>query len=273
MLFKPEIMAHFPVETMQTIAPYGRAKAALPLFHFKGSISQFCRIGSEAVGQIRTSYHPGNHGSAKSWYGMLPHESLTGFLQACKSESALKAFLAAEAKLNTPFMRDRPQLSVIGSSFSMGRVMQGHPVQCFRRPKKKLPPKRLELACSVSSFIEADAISAHLAKVSKAAQTYHLAGGAMELVIHYSVKFTKPNPETKAQGLAISLIVPLGDGNQTALAGSVQFFRAICLPFAKALSGYPDDGLPTLTLNIPGVKNLSGNLQDAEQQIAALNVE
>lgn len=270
MIFAPHIMARFPVKQLAAGTYFDRkADATIPLFHFKGKLSELMPLLRDAFIPEVTQHDNCN---IPRWVHLTKGETFKGMLDTCKCPTALAEFMAEESKLKAPLMRDRPMASIVGASFSMGRVMSGHPVQCYRRPKHKLPPKTVNLSVSVSSGADAKAVSKSMAKIVHAAHDYHLAGGAVTLVIHYLLGFHKPNPETGAQGIAFSLEIPLGDGNLAAFSGSVQFFRAIMIPYARALSGQRKDTLTVLSFHDKSIAQISGFVTDAEKQIADLKI-
>lgn len=270
MLFAPHIMAKLPVELLKVKFHFGMGeKAPMPFFHFKGKLPEILPLLREAA------KHPtvqANQGSSALWRGLRKGETLKGMLESVRCPSALEDFMREESRIAAPLSRDRPQLSVIGSSFSMGRVMQGHPVQCFRRPKHKLPPRKIDLSISVSAGVKATEVSASIACIVHAAHNYHLAGGAVTLICHYLLGFNAPNPETHAQGICFSLEIPLGDGNLAAFSGSIQFFRAILIPFAQALSGQAHDPLKIYNFADKNIANISGFATDAKAQLDSLKI-
>lgn len=273
MIHAAHIMERFPVENLTIGRSYGNALGKpTPYFHFKGRLSELMPLLREAFKTDPTAF-VNFADESPSWVNLRNGETMQSMLDGLKCETALKAFLAEETRLNTPLTRDRPQLSVIGSSFSMGRVMQGHPVQCFRRPKRKLPPKTVELAINVSANVQAEKISASMAKIVHAAHEYHLAGGAISLVVHYLAGFRTANPETGAMGLCISLEIPLGDGAQASFAGSAQFLRGIHYPFAQTLSGTWHDGLPVTKFTDSSIAQINGQISDADAQLASLKIQ
>lgn len=269
MLFAPHIMQALPVRELPVRYHFGESKQTLPFFHFRGKLSALVPLLSEAAQMPEVNKH---NQDGSRWAGLHHGETLRGMLATCKCQTALEAFMREESKLKAPLTRDRPQLSVIGSSFSMGRVMQGHPVQCFRRPKHKLPPRDIKLSISVSAGANAEQVSASIARIVHAAHDYHLAGGAVTLTVHYLLGFHKPNKETGAHGICTSLEIPLGDGNLAAFSGSVQFFRAILIPVAVALSGQKNDSLTVYQFRDKTIANITGFVTDAEAQIESLKI-
>jgi hypothetical protein len=274
MIFAPHIMAKLPVKNLKVKFHFGSSPDnGLPFFHFKGKLSEILPLLRETADNPKVAGADNCGGSTGYWCGLKHGETFKGMLETVRCQSALEAFMKEESRIKAPLTRDRPKLSVIGSSFSMGRVMQGHPVQCFRRPKHKLPPRKIDLSISVSAGADADKVSASIARIVHAAHDYHLAGGAVSLTVHYLLGFYKPNKETKAEGICFSLEIPLGDGNLAAFSGSVQFFRAILIPFAVALSGKEHDSLKVYNFADQSIANISGYVTDAEKQLASLKVE
>lgn len=272
-LFAPHIMEKLPVRQIPVKYHFGgKGENSLPFFHFRGKLSEIMPLLREELPRVQSKGF-GDGGRPSHWAGCLNGETLQNMLETNRCQTALNAFMKEESRIKAPLTRDKPQLSVIGASFSMGRVMQGHPVQCFRRPKKKLPPRKVELSISVSSGADHAAVSASVARIVHAAHDYHLAGGAVSLVVHYLLGFYTPNPETKAEGVCFSLEIPLGDGNLAAFSGSVQFFRAILIPYAQALSGATHDSLKAFQFSDPSIANISGFVTDAEKQLASLKIE
>jgi len=268
-IFSPSIMERFPVKEIPVKFHFGgKPDKPIPFFHFKGKLSELMPMLREAYPMAERYASNGSH-----WAGCNQGETTQSMVETTRCPTALEAFMREESKIKAPLMRDRPQLSVIGASFSMGRVMQGHPVQCFRRPKHKLPPRKIELSISVSAGAKAEEVSASIARIVHAAHDYHLAGGAVTLTVHYLLGFHQPNKETGAQGLCTSLEIPLGDGNLAAFSGSIQFFRAVLIPYAQALSGKEHDSLKVYTFADPTIANISGYVTDAAKQLASLKVE
>jgi hypothetical protein len=194
-------------------------------------------------------------------------------LRTAHCETAFKAFETETGKIRTNLTRAKPELSIVGSAFSVGRVMIGHPKAAFRRPKTRLPAKRVELAISVSGSVDHKDISRSMARIVNAAYRYHEAGGPVTLRVHYLLMFHVNNPETGSKGLVCSLDIPLTSGSLAAFGGSVQFFRAFAIPLAQALSGTAHDSLQCGQYNDPRIIGIHGRSNDAEATIKALQIE
>lgn len=205
------------------------------------------------------------------WAG-FEKESPKTALQARASADAFAALESNKATLHAPLKAPaKPQLSPVGSSFSMGRIMQGHPVACFRRPRTALPPKTINIALSVSAFVDQSAIAASIAKIAAAAWSYHLNGGSVTIKLHYLLAYSKKSPDG-ASGLISTIIIPIADIASLATGASVQFFRGIAIPAAKCLSGADDDGLPVADSTIPGVFTLNGKPENDAPILEALRI-
>lgn len=268
MLFPAHIQARFPVETIPLALSYGgtRKGALAKAFHFKGTVADFMRDAREIGDAISYTQRP-------RWAGCLQGETAQSMLGSAHCPTAFDAFEKEKADLVTKPTYGQPALSVVGSAFSLARVQVGHPVAAFRRPRNKLAPVALDFSLSVSAGVQASDITASVARILRAAATYHRAGGAVKLTMHYALAFHKNNPETNAQGLLISLDMPLHNPSLAAFGGSVQFFRLFAIPAAQALSGESGDSLQCWDYKKPGIVNLSGMATDADDALAALRIK
>jgi len=272
-LFSPETMALFPVADVPMKKHYGGSKSdTMPAFHFRGSLAtlmealrvEYARPGSplrEYLGQHFTR-----------WAGMENQETLSECLESAFCKTAFEAFEKEKQHIQTPLKHGKNQLSPVGSAFSMGRVMSGHPVASYRRPRVQLPAKVIDCTLSVSACVEHQAVSASMAKITNAAFRYNAAGGPMILRCHYLLIFRSANAETGAQGLVLSVDIPLTNGALASFGGSVQFFRAFAIPLAQALSGYEHDSLQCGQWTKKGALGIHGKANDGASTIEALRI-
>ena len=271
-LFSPAVQSLFPVENLPLSLHYGGgAPGDKPAFHYKGGLSALMaalRTECETNATLR-GYLAKNVGT---WAGCCNNETLQGMLDTAHNLTAFKAFEAEKSRIETPYTKAKPQLSPIGSAFSIGRVIQGHPVASYRRPKTKLPPKAVECSISVSAGVDHAKVSASMARIVNAAHHYHVAGGAVKLTVHYLLAFHQKNPETGAQGLVVSLDIPVADSALAAFSASVQFFRIMAIGLAQALSGTRGDSLQCWKLDKRGLVGIHGMADDGSTTLDALKV-
>ena len=273
MLFSPAFQSLLPVENLPIKLHYGGTdKPFTPYFHYKGSIAAFMEA-------LRLEYAQNTHlqelmarHNGSRWAGFEAREQIVDMLQSAHCETAYKAFEEAKSKVNTRYAKGKPELSPVGSGFSIGRIIVGHPVAAYRRPKTKLPPKVFEAAISVSGCVEHKDVTASMAKLVNACAHYHQSGGPVRFTVHYLLHFHKVNPETRAEGIAFSLDIPLNSGSLAAFAGSVQFFRGFTIPLAQSLSGQKHDSLQCAQWNTKGIVGIHGMATDGAAMLEALKI-
>ena len=268
-LFSPETMALLPVVDNLGVSSHYGGEEVKKVFHYKGGLGPLMDA-LKADYPMLAEY--AKNGS--SWAGCLNGETTKSMIETAHCETAFKEYQKSTAGLVRPLTRGKPELSVIGGSFSVGRLEIGHPVSCYRRPKKKLPAQRLEFSISVSAGTNHADVTREFSKIIVAANRYHLAGGIVSLTVHYFLGFQKKNPETGARGIVVSLVIPLNSASLAAFSGSIQFFRAVLIPMAQALSGVRHDSLTVLRFTDPKrAIGIHGYAQDAAASVAALKVE
>ena len=267
-LLSEKAMQYFKVETLPVALHFGGGSAG-QMIHYKGGLSTLMDIirDEPAIKPYLTAKQ-----SNLRWCGCTNGETPQNMLDTAHCETAFRAFEAAKAGLQRPLTRGKPTLSVVGGSFSLGRILIGHPVSCYRRPKQKLSPQKVDCTISVSSGVDAADVSKAIAKITNAAYRYHMAGGAITFTVHYLLGFHKANPETKAQGLVVSLDIPFTSGSLAAFSGSVQFFRAVMIPLAQAFSGQNYDSLTVLRYTDKNAIGIHGYATDADKAIEQLKI-
>jgi len=270
-LFSPAVQALFPVENLPLSLHYGGAGGDKPAFHYKGGLSTLMAALREEC-QTNAPLRDYLAKNVGNWAGCLNGETLQGMLDTAHNLTAFKAFEAEKSRIETPYTKAKPQLSPVGAAFSIGRVIQGHPVACYRRPKTRLPAKVVECSISVSAVVDHAQVSASMARIVNAAHHYHVAGGAVKLTVHYLLAFLAKNPETGAQGLVVSLDIPLADSALAAFSASIQFFRIMAIGLAQALSGVKRDSLQVWRLDKRGLVGIHGMADDGVATLEALKV-
>ena len=203
--------------------------------------------------------------SSPHWLGInaqsIPDIHKTGLIT-----EAVKAFEKAIGSLETHYTRATPILSPVGGSFSIGRVMMGHPKAAIIRPKAKLPPKQIALTLNCWAGLSAASIAQSMSKIAKAAWQYIAAGGIVELSISFLHNFSDPviwNEEKHYAFLDTLKINPVNAASY-ASAASGQFYRALSMPLGLALSGCRGDGLPLGQWTSSATFPISGNALDLE---------
>jgi hypothetical protein len=198
------------------------------------------------------------------WNG-LEDQSAIEVIRSGLSKAAMRDFEKASGSIDTHFQRASPILSPVGGSFSIGRIMAGHPKAAIIRPKAKLPPKKIDLTINVWAGVECKNITASMSKIAKAAWQYIAAGGIVELTANYMHNFSRPqewNGE-KHYGLLDTVKINPVNAGAFATAASAQFYRALSIPLAQMLSGDgPHDGLPVGKWENPASFAISGNATD-----------
>lgn len=270
-LFSPAVQSLFPVESLPLALHYEGSSGDKPAFHYKGGLSALMaalRTECETNAPLR-DYLATNVGR---WAGCCNDETLQGMLDTAHNLTAFKAFEAEKSRIETAYTKSKLQLSPVGAAFSIARVIQGHPVACYRRPKTRLPVKVVECSISVSSEVQHGKVSASMARIVNAAHHYHVAGGPVKLTVHYLLAFNQKNPETGAQGLVVSLDIPVADSALAAFSASVQFFRIMAIGLAQALSGTRNDNLQCWKLDKRGLVGIHGMADDGAATLEALKV-
>jgi hypothetical protein len=271
MIYSPSIMENFPLKTIKVVGYSYKKGNTKTVLHFNGRLTHFMSLLQQAQGENDSLCMYGKTNSA-TWCRLLHGETTESLIRDTVCKTATQDFEKAEAALKTPLTRGRQEPSVIGAAFNIGRIMQGHPVSCYRRPKKKLPPKDLHFSISVSSLANAELIMQSMVKIVRAAHEYTLNGGAVKLTCHYGASFSKPNPETGAEGIMISLEIPIANGALAAFSASIQFFRAVVIPIAQCFSGLRHDSLVVMAWDKAGMQTISGQGGDATATLEALKI-
>ena len=266
-ILSDKAMQYFKVETLPVALHFGGEPAG-KMLHYKGGLSTLMDILRTEPAITRYL----KDGSNMRWCGCTNGETSQTMIDTAHCETAFRAFEAAKAGLQRPLTRGKPTLSVVGGSFSLGRILIGHPVSCYRRPKQKLSPQKVDCTISVSSGVDATDVSKSIAKITNAAYRYHMAGGAITFTVHYLLGFHRANPETGAGGLVVSLDIPFTSGSLAAFSGSVQFFRAIMIPLAQAFSGQNYDSLQVLRYTDKNAIGIHGYATDADKAIEQLKI-
>lgn len=206
-----------------------------------------------------------------SWAGLI-NETAADIIKNTISTTAQADFRKAMGKLQTPLIGGSIVLKNRGPSFSMGRVLQGHPIACLRREKTKLPPINLNLGLFVSASVKPEAVSISLAKIVRAAWEYKLAGGAVKIKLHTFTDFSTPN--SVHTGVILHLDLPLMNSATLATYAGIQGYRVLFLSLATSLSGSSSDLLPNINYPaIPGCMTLTGNPENDTAIVAALKIK
>lgn len=231
---------------------YSRTKTGTRhYFRSKKTVSQWfemARVLSEENSPAGQRLKREFEGKDGSWSGLGKQRILgpKGVLETGIIDTAVKAFQDANADIDTHLMRAQPVMAVVGSSFSVGRVMQGHPKAAIYRPRAKLPPKQIQLTINVSCAISAEAIAASMGKIAKACWEYITAGGIVELTVSFIHNFTRPEQfdGKRVDGILDTIKINPSSMAAYASAASGQFYRCLSMALASTLSGDYSDGLP-----------------------------
>lgn len=212
--------------------------------------------------------------SFSNWTGMpeqTPGQALTTGIVT----EAVKEFETANAKLHTSMSRAAPEFSPVGASFSVGRVMVGHPKSAIIRPRAKLPPKKITLALNAWAGLSAKQIAASISRIARAAWDYKTAGGQVEIEISYLHKFSRPEFWQGVPHYGFLDTVKINPVNAAAFASaaSAQMYRAISMPLASTLSGQRGDGLPLCAWGNPDAHPITGNAEADSRMLQTLKVE
>ena len=177
---------------------------------------------------------------------------------------AVKAFESAVAEIDTHLAHGSPELHAVGSAFSIGRIMSGHPKAAIVRPRTKLPPKSIDLTLNAWAGLKAEDIARSMSKIAKAAWQYISAGGIIELRVSYLHNFTQPQVWNGIEhwGFLDTLKINPMSMAAFASAASGQMYRALSIPIALKLSGQHHDGLPLGKWCNPATHAIQGNKAD-----------
>jgi hypothetical protein len=210
--------------------------------------------------------------SIAEWAGLEPDEKPLKILQTGVCRSAVAAFQQARANLVASYQPGQMQLSPVGSAYSVGRYLQGHPRCALRRPKTKLAPRHIEIATRLAASVTPENFTYTITAIALAVWDYHLAGGVVTLTVHYFCGYFKPNPRTGGKGFLLTLPLPIEDPTTVATFASVQFARAIRIPILYDFYGGEIE-LPGLVWRKPGLTTIWGTeldqaaLQDIRVQL------
>jgi len=270
--FSPSIMARFPIETIR-VRNSRKVERDATYYHFKGTLTEFFTLyreassdstaaGSNLRGIIQNAW-------AGPWTGLV-RQPLADFLDSGRSSEAHEAFNKALAKLDVKGKASIPEYRVSGGVWSVPRYLSGHPQAAIYRPKTAKPAMTLEVCTSYPASANAEYISQVTSRIARAAWDYQKVGGSVSLTLHQLSKFAES--QDGAQGLLLSIKIPLSDIASLATALSIQIDRNMYSTLAAALSGYgPRDALTTEWLVKPGLINLNGS--DDEKALAAASIK
>lgn len=272
--FSTELQSQIQVNPLQ-IKKRGIPASEVSCFQYKGTLVDFLEFTRQGMAEQSSAgkdyrrYIAQRAERGGEWTG-LGNQSAENAIETGRIDSAIEAFKLAESEIHVSPVRGNFKLSPVGNAFDIGRFMRGEPVCAYHRPKTKLPTLNINLALAASAAIEANDIARSLVKISRAAWKYQIAGGIVNITCHYSALFSRANKGVK--GCVVSLKCPLANMGMFAGSLSVQFFRAMFIPFAKTLSGDYDDSLPLGHYQAPGVLNLSGKPADDALILAKLHI-
>lgn len=272
MLFSPFLMSALPVESFPLAGDGGRT---VPLFHWHGGYSAFhafvaaCASDPSPAGCDVTRELSSHFKS--TWAG-IPESFDDWNKSGGLFSSAFDSFKRAEARLEaTRFLPSDAIRTVFGPRWVIPEVLTGTP-QCGRfRQRVKLPPLNIPLTVCVASSVKWENIARSTATIARASWDYVQAGGAINLTVHYVYGFCKPCGG--ADGVIFSIDIPLTNQASFASACSAQQFRGAALALACTLSGYRDDSLPVLRLNIPGAFDIQGRPDEDAKTRARINIK
>lgn len=277
-LFSPSLMAQFssldiPLHRMDkgTTNPetvFNLRMSPVQWFNFARELR-----GDSSPGASRFLEYSGS--TLDSWCGGR-NESIPAIMQSGLIESAVYNFKKAKAKLGSKLTRAAPVFSPVGSSFSVARVMMGHPKAALYRPKAKLPPKRIEVSMRASASVSAETLSISIAKIARAIWEYKVSGGQAELIINFVHAFAKAQEWNGKRHTALVNTVVLTPTNLGAFASvaSVQFYRGLSMPLAQALSGMQSqDNIPRSKWDSPTMPMLSGDIPGESAILRAFAIE
>lgn len=250
------------------IARIHRKSSPTKIYRFTGTPGEFLSLMA-SMSKTNGKLSRGLSERTGSWSGLGSETGLDATM-AGYSQNALKAFESASAALGPSKARGTPQLSNQGPAFSMARVIQGHPVASFKRPKTKLPPVSLDLTVNAWCGRKPEDIQNALAKIARAVWDYQVAGGPVSLTVHHLYHFTQARDGH--WGFMASLKIPLSNGSQFATGASLQMFRGLAMPLASTLSGDPGDGLPLATWDNPKTLPISGEPSEDAAILAKLAI-
>lgn len=239
--------------------------------HWSGTLPEFF-AWAESLPKFAHYVARKDLGDKSKWAGFLT-ETPSAAERARYSRDAHEALKSARAILNTPVKAPGRSIpSPVGGSFNIGRVLQGHPLSAYRRQRAALPPKTIEVALSATWDIDQKTIAASISRIARAAWEYHLAGGVVNIRIHYILGFDRPDANGN-EGLIITINLPTENIGQLATAASVQFFRGFAIPAAQALSPVHNDPLHAGSSTLPGIHTLRGKPADDAPILKALQID
>lgn len=246
---------------------WGEKKATKrPMYQWRGTWSQFLADmrALQTSPQWRAQGCKINRGE---WAGFTdPGSTGQRLLETGKSPETLRAFDEAMARMEAAGARDRLQYVPASGTWSVGRVLTGHPLAAMKRPRTALPVINADLGACFSAYVKAEDVAHTMAVLARSIWNHIQAGGAATLRINYVLGFgTKAR--TGEQGIIISIDVPLTNPASVAAALSVQTFRAFAIAMGIFYSGEQSDGLRNWEWHKPGLISMQG---DSEHDLKAL---
>lgn len=257
-IFSPSLMERLPVQKL-SLKRHSGSPQQTPVFHFSGSMAELFTLLREAqndptIAGERAQRAISTHSTPWAGFSLASAQAM---VDSGYSLDAQKAFNSALARVETKNDRAPITYREVGGSWSIPRTLSGHPRSAFYRPKSRLPAKDWQIGACFMAAVKAPDVAEPLAKIARAAWAYLEQGGAVTLTIHYSAQFSRPCGG--ADGLVLSIKVPLSNPAAIATACSVQLFRCAVIALGVALSRATGDSLPTAWLVKPSLINIQGS--------------
>ena len=208
--------------------------------------------------------------SGGKWAGFTDSGSTPErLMETGRSPETQRAFDAAMAHLHAQGGRDRLQYVPASGTWSIPRVLSGHPLAAMRRPRTALPVVNADLGACFSAFVKADSVAATMAVLARSVWNHIQSGGAATLRISYVLGFHAKHAETGAKGIIISIDVPLTNPASVAAALSVQTFRGLAIRMAQCYSGEAQDSLQNWQWAKPGLISMQGDTEEDLKRLRA----
>lgn len=181
----------------------------------------------------------------RDWNG-LGDQSRADLIATARGENALKAFNAAQVKLEADTLRigGRAIPAITGGAWVIPQFLASNPMCARAKPRARLPHKDFKFTLQCSAFVNESELGSIGAAIARSLWDYTLNGGTATLTMGYIYGFTNDSP-TGETAVYFEVNIPLASSNSVALALSPAFYRSVLMTAVfDGISPTRDDCIP-----------------------------
>lgn len=165
----------------------------------------------------------------RSWNG-LGDQSRADLIATARGENALKAFNAAQVKLEADTLRigGRAVPAITGGAWVIPQFLASNPMCARAKPRARLPHKDFKFTLQCSAFVNESELGSIGAAIARSLWDYTLNGGTATLTMGYIYGFSDDSPSGE-EAIYFEVNIPLASSNSVALALSPSFYRSVLM--------------------------------------------